>query len=125
MTTAPVTLVGRYRLGELLGAGGMGRVWQAYDETLDREVVVKEIVLPADFADADRDEVARRTLREARAAARLSHPNVVQVYDVLQIEDQTWIVMEYVPSRSLQDVITRDGPLDPGRAADIGLDILA
>ncbi|MCA2214233.1 serine/threonine-protein kinase [Jidongwangia harbinensis] len=125
MPTAPTLLVGRYRLGESLGRGGMGQVWLARDETLDRDVAVKEIILPPELMAGERDAVQRRTLREARAAARLSHGNVVQVYDVLQADGRTWIVMEYVPSRSLQEVVAADGPLEPRRAAQMGLQILA
>ncbi|GIF05665.1 serine/threonine-protein kinase [Actinoplanes siamensis] len=123
MPDAPPLLAGRYRLGEELGRGGMGQVWRAHDETLQREVAVKQIDLPEEIAQGD--AAVRRTLREARAAARLSHPNVVQVYDVLSLDDHTWIVMEYVPSRSLRQVTAEDGPLDAYRVARIGLDLLA
>jgi eukaryotic-like serine/threonine-protein kinase len=124
MPDASTVLAGRYRLGELLGGGGMGRVWLARDETLERDVAIKEILLPPVLSDDDRAAAHRRTLREARAAARLSHPHVVQVYDVLDADDRTWIVMEYVPARTLQQAIKADGPLDPRRAARIGLDLL-
>ncbi|MCW2137593.1 Serine/threonine protein kinase [Actinoplanes cyaneus] len=123
MPDAPTLLAGRYRLGDLLGRGGMGQVWRAHDETLEREVAVKQIDLPEELAEGE--AATRRTLREARAAARLSHPNVVQVYDVLSHDDQTLIVMEFVPSRSLRQVIVEDGPLDAYRVARIGLDLLA
>jgi hypothetical protein len=126
MTTAgPALVAGRYRLGESLGTGGMGKVWLARDTTLDRDVAIKEIVLRADLAGADQDAAQRRTLREARAAARLSHPNVAQVYDVFQVDGRTWIVMEHVPSRSLQQAIDADGPMAPHRVAGIGLQVLA
>ncbi|MEU8243127.1 serine/threonine-protein kinase [Actinoplanes missouriensis] len=121
MPDAPTILAGRYRLGELLGRGGMGAVRLARDETLERDVAIKEIDQPPG---EEGGAAARRTLREARAAARLSHPAVVQVYDVLQLDGRTWIVMEYVPSRSLKQVISEDGPVDPGRAARIGLELL-
>ncbi|WP_436520435.1 serine/threonine-protein kinase [Actinoplanes sp. HUAS TT8] len=124
MPDAPTLLAGRYRLGVELGRGGMGQVWLAHDETLEREVAVKQIDLPEELAE-EGDAAVRRTLREARAAARLSHPNVVQVYDVLSIDERTLIVMEYVPSRSLRQVIAEDGPLDAYRVARIGLDLLA
>ncbi|HEU4349726.1 MAG TPA: serine/threonine-protein kinase [Actinoplanes sp.] len=124
MPTTPTLIAGRYRLGEALGAGGMGRVWLARDEILDRDVAIKQIVLPA-LAAGDHEAVRKRTLREARAGARLSHHGVVQVYDVLEAEGQPWIVMEYVPSRSLQEVIRMEGPLEPSRVARIGLDVLA
>ncbi len=123
MPDASTLLADRYRLGELLGRGGMGQVWLAHDATLEREVAVKQIDLPEELAEGD--AAVRRTLREARAAARLSHPNVVQVYDVLSLDDRTVIVMEYVPSRSLRQVIAEDGPLDAYRVARIGLDLLA
>src|SRR4029453_14590850 len=64
-------------------------------------------------------------LREARAAARLSHPNVVQVYDMFEADGRSWIVMEYVAARSLQQVLKADGPLEPRRVAEIGLQVLA
>lgn len=124
MPDAPTLIAGRYRLGDLLGHGGMGRVWRARDETLERDVAIKEIDVPPDLLGADREAVQRRTLREARAAARLSHPGVVQVYDVLELDGRTWIVMEYVPSRTLQEVLEADGPLEPQQAARIGLDLL-
>ncbi|GIF38327.1 serine/threonine protein kinase [Actinoplanes xinjiangensis] len=121
MPDAPVLLAGRYRLGASLGRGGMGQVLLARDETLERDVAIKEIDQP--FG-ADGGASARRTIREARAAARINHPNVVQVYDVLQLDDRTWIVMEYVPSRSLREEIAEQGPLDPYRVARIGVELL-
>ncbi|PZG15298.1 serine/threonine protein kinase [Micromonospora craterilacus] len=102
----------------------MGAVWRASDEVLHREVAVKQVVLPAWLGGDARDQLRARTLREARTAARLSHPNVVRVYDVVSDAGTPWIVMEYVPSRTLQDVIDGDGPLPPHRAARIGLALL-
>ncbi|GAA1622579.1 hypothetical protein J3R03_005620 [Actinoplanes couchii] len=99
----------------------MGQVLLARDETLERDVAIKELDQPVGN---DGGASARRTIREARAAARINHPNVVQVYDVLQLDDRTWIVMEYVPCRSLRDEIADRGPLDPYRVARIGLDLL-
>jgi serine/threonine protein kinase len=126
MTTAqPGLLAGRYRVTESLGEGGMGRVWLARDEVLGREVAVKEVVLPPDLVAHERDALRRRTLREARAAARLTHRNVAQVFDVFEAEGHPWIVLEHVPSRSLQEVLDADGPRAPQRAAEIGLAVLA
>ncbi|MEV4118429.1 serine/threonine-protein kinase [Micromonospora sp. NPDC049645] len=102
----------------------MGRVWRARDEMLHREVAVKEIVPPSWLADRERAEVRSRTMREARAAARLNHPAVVRLYDVVAVDGNPWIVMEYVPSRTLQDVVDAEGPLEPARAARIGLAVL-
>jgi eukaryotic-like serine/threonine-protein kinase len=124
MTGAPPLVQDRYRLGRTLGAGGMGRVWLARDVTLDRDVAVKEILLPDALVEADRDALRRQMLREARASARLSHPNVARVYDAFEADGRAWIVMEYVASRSLQQVIDADGPMPPEGVARVGLQVL-
>ena len=76
-------LAGRYRLGAVIGRGGMGAVWRARDELLNRDVAVKEIVWPVQLDPAEQETARRRAVREAQLAARLSHPNVVGVYDIL------------------------------------------
>ncbi|MDG6104950.1 protein kinase [Dactylosporangium aurantiacum] len=124
MTQSRSLIAERYRLIESLGAGGMGRVWLARDEMLRRDVAIKEVIPPEGLTPEEREELRLRTLREARAAARLNDANVVRIYDVVQTEHAPWIVMEYVPSRSLHQVITDDGPLPPERAAQIGLAVL-
>jgi hypothetical protein len=111
----------RYRLAEPLGQGGMGRVWHARDELLHRDVAIKELVPPVGLTEDERQEMRERTMREARAIARLSHPNVVRIFDILRTDADPWIVMEYVPSRSLQDVLAQDGPLPVRRVIEIGL----
>src|SRR2546429_7863362 len=91
----------RYRLVRQLGEGGMGRVWLARDEVLHRDVAVKEIVPPPGLSSAERDQANVRSLREARAIARLTPPNVVRIYDAVPKEPWPWIVMEYGPAQSL------------------------
>ncbi|QLQ36772.1 serine/threonine protein kinase [Micromonospora robiginosa] len=120
-----VVIAGRYRLIDLVGRGGMGQVWRARDEELQREVAVKQVLPPNWLAESERDELRARTLREARTAARLNHPNVVRVYDVVRVNGDPWLIMEYVPSRSLQEIIETDGPLPPRRAAEIGVAVHA
>jgi eukaryotic-like serine/threonine-protein kinase len=117
-------LAERYRLRLIIGHGGMGAVWQARDEVLGRNVAVKEIVWPQ-LSEAERDTARRRAVREARVAARLSHPNVVAIYDIVEEDGRPWIVMELVPYRSLRDIVREDGPLRPAKAAEIGLGVLA
>ncbi|WP_203935419.1 serine/threonine-protein kinase, partial [Planosporangium mesophilum] len=124
MSVTQPLLAERYRLVRSLGQGGMGRVWLARDEVLHRDVAIKEVVPPEGLTAQERDEMRRRTLREARAAARLNHPSVVRVYDVVRTDMHPWIVMEYVPSRSLHEVINEDGTLPPARVARIGLQVL-
>jgi eukaryotic-like serine/threonine-protein kinase len=122
---APGTVIGgRYALRTAIGNGGMGTVWRAADTVLRREVAVKEVVLPPALAASDRDAMYERTLREARAAASLSHPSVVQVFDVVTEGGRPWIVMEMLDARSLADMIIEDGPLNPRAVAKIGIALL-
>ncbi|WP_273543945.1 protein kinase domain-containing protein [Micromonospora fiedleri] len=122
---SPPLITDRYVFSELLGQGGMGRVWKARDVMLERDVAIKEIVSPPGLTDQARQELRTRSLREARAIARLDHVNAVRVFDVL-IGDggDPWIVMEYVPSRAFSDHLAADGPVSPARAAQIGLAVL-
>jgi len=121
---AGFVLSGRYRLVEPLASGGMGTVWRALDLLLDRPVAVKEVRLPPSLDDDARQLLRRRTIREAQVAARLRHPAVVTIFDVVEQDGRPWIVMELVPSRSLAEIIRTDGPLPPARVAGIGLRVL-
>ncbi|GAB2975078.1 hypothetical protein GCM10027184_26060 [Saccharothrix stipae] len=103
----------------------MGIVWRAYDEYLDREVAIKEIVPPRGRVIREDDPEVRRALREARAAAKLSkHPRVITVHDVVTDGGLPLIVMELLQGRSLSDVLAADGPMAVDRAARIGIQIL-
>ncbi|MEV6842387.1 serine/threonine-protein kinase, partial [Actinoplanes sp. NPDC051411] len=117
-------LAERYRLIHLLGEGGMGRVWEARDEFLDRAVAIKEIS-PHGVSSSDLGDLRERAIREARAIARIDHPNVVRIFDVISPNGIPWIIMELVRSRSLLKVVNDEGPMAPRRAAHIGLEVLA
>lgn len=121
---APRLVAGRYRLGAVLGRGTMGTVWSAHDEVLGRPVAVKEVLLPPGIPDAEADALRERSLREARAIAALSHPNVVTLYDVAREGAAPFVVMELVASASLAELL-RDGPLPPHRVIAIGAAVAA
>ncbi|MZD08006.1 protein kinase, partial [Streptomyces sp. SID5785] len=117
-------VAGRYRVVGRLGRGGMGTVWRAVDETLRREVAVKEL---RSFSDADARDLAEQRLRmerEARAAARVRHPGVVAVHDVTEHEGRPVIVMELVDGPSLDDLLRERGALGPAEAARIGAQVM-
>ncbi len=115
MSAAPVEAVGPYRLDSLLGRGGMGEVYKAYDQRLGRSVAVKHI-RPEAVADP---EARERFRHEARIAAQLGHPAIVQVFDILEQNDEAWIVMELIDGPTLAE-LTHDGPLDLGLAISYG-----
>ncbi|MGW2489710.1 serine/threonine-protein kinase [Streptomyces sp. NPDC001606] len=117
-------LAGRYRLGDVLGRGGMGTVWRAEDETLGRTVAVKELRFPSNIDEDEKRRLITRTLREAKAIARIRNNSAVTVFDVVDEDDRPWIVMELVEGKSLAEVIREDGLLEPRRAAEVGLAIL-
>ncbi|GID30288.1 serine/threonine protein kinase [Paractinoplanes brasiliensis] len=119
-------VAGRYRLGRMLGRGGMGAVWQAEDTLLARQVALKEVWLPSAGDDPmdPSDPVVRRVIREAQAAARLRHPGIITVHDVIEESGRPWIVMELIDGRSLADVIAAQGLLSERQAAEVGLQVL-
>lgn len=118
---APDLIAGRYRVQRSVGRGGMGEVWLCHDQVLGRDVAVKRVgSLPGESLTD-----TARALREARSSAALNHRNVVSVFDVVDDADEIWLVMEYVPSRTLSETIREDGPLPPARAARIGAQVAA
>ncbi|MFJ9074418.1 serine/threonine-protein kinase [Streptomyces sp. NPDC102278] len=123
-TGAGAVLASRYRLVEPIGRGGMGKVWRAHDELLHRTVAVKELTAGLYVAQADREVMHARTQKEARAAARIQHPAVVTVHDVLEHDDRPWIVMEYIDGPSLAEAAKAAGRIEPREAARIGLHVL-
>ncbi|MDQ0794474.1 serine/threonine-protein kinase [Streptomyces sp. B1I3] len=124
-TGAGIVLAGRYRLGDVLGRGGMGKVWRAHDEVLHRTVAVKELTAGLYAAEADRVVLHARTQKEARAAARITHPGVVTVHDVIEYDNRPWIVMQYVDGPSLADTAKETGEVEAREAARIGLHVLS
>ncbi|MFE9772486.1 serine/threonine-protein kinase [Streptomyces sp. NPDC005931] len=117
-------VAGRYRLGESIGSGGMGRVWRAHDEVLHRAVAVKELTAALYVSDSEQAMLLARTRAEARAAARINHSAVVTVHDVLEHDGRPWIVMELVEGHSLADAVKEEGRIEPREAARIGMWVL-
>ena len=123
-------VAGRYLLQQPIGRGAMGTVWRARDSVLARDVAVKEVrfrgpVTTGSARPEDTRVLYERSLREARTAARLNHPAVVTVFDVIEADGCPWIVMELVEARSLEQVLAEDGPLPPQQAADLGSRLLS
>ena len=125
MPVAGERIAERYRLKSRIAVGGMGEVWLGRDELLRRPVAIKTLHLQPGLAPADRDLVVQRAMREARITARLHHPHAVQVFDVLDQPDGPCLIMEYVPSRSLQDLVRGDGPRAVDDVARTGTQIAA
>ncbi|MDX3540327.1 serine/threonine-protein kinase [Streptomyces sp. MB09-01] len=117
-------LAGRYRLGAVLGKGGMGTVWRAQDETLGRTVAVKELRFSTGVDEDEKRRLITRTLREAKAIARIRSGGAVTVYDVVDEDGRPWIVMELIEGASLAEFVRENGPLTPRRAAEVGLAVL-
>jgi eukaryotic-like serine/threonine-protein kinase len=116
-------IAGRYRLISRLGSGAMGVVWQARDEHLDRTVAIKQLVLPSMLSDLGTEQVNSRAMREGRITARVQHPHVVTVHDVVEHHGQPCLIMEYLPSRSLDTVLSIHRVLAPDIVAGIGSQI--
>lgn len=103
----------------------MGTVWRAEDTLLKREVAVKEVALPPTVATQEQGAIRARVLREARAAAALNHPNAVTVFDVIEEAGKAFIVMECVAGPTLDDIVSREGPLSDERLVGLAADLLS
>ncbi|MEV1171150.1 serine/threonine-protein kinase [Nonomuraea sp. NPDC049784] len=117
-------LAGRYALLRPLGAGGMGTVWLARDEMLDREVAVKELTLAEGMSPKERSDSVKRAVREAQATARLRHPGIVALHDVVVEHERPWLVMELLRGRTLGETVREFGPMPADYAARVGADVL-
>ncbi|MEU7746061.1 serine/threonine-protein kinase [Nonomuraea sp. NPDC049158] len=115
----------RYQLLRELGRGGMGVVWEGRDTLLNRQIAVKEVLLPEGLPRADQERQLLRTAREARMAARLNHPSVVAIYDVVEEDGRPWIIMELVRYPSVEEVVATSGALPVRQAADVGRQVLS
>ena len=116
MTDAVKLIAGRYRLVDQVGQGAMGAVWRAHDERLDRTVAIKHL----GHDPVSGKIVDGRAMREARLTARLRHPHAITVHDVVEEDGKPYLIMEYLPSRSLADLLADQGELAPGRVAAVG-----
>jgi hypothetical protein len=115
----------RYELVRELGRGGMGVVWEGRDTLLNRQVAIKEVVLPDGLSPGDQERQLMRTVREARTAAKLNHPSVVAIYDVVEEGGRPWIVMELLSHPTVEQVVLSTGALPVREAADVGRQVLS
>ncbi|WP_409466537.1 serine/threonine-protein kinase [Amycolatopsis sp. GA6-003] len=123
MTEESRQVAGRYELVELIGSGAMGMVWRGEDKILGRVVAVKELLMPVNQGEDKVEEARNRAMREARIAARLQHPNAISVFNVVEHEDRPWLIMEYLPSRSLAVKLREDGPLSVDEAISFAVQL--
>src|SRR5678810_956057 len=112
--------LGKYRVQDRIGRGGMGTVYLALDETLRREVAIK--VLNSELNDP---EIARRFRAEAVTVARLNHPGIATVYELFENDGQWLMVMEFVRGETFEGLVARKGPLDVGQAAELAMQTLS
>ncbi|WP_124707724.1 serine/threonine-protein kinase [Gordonia insulae] len=123
-TPGPQYLVaGRYRLRSRIGGGGMGTVWLARDQLFDRDVAVKQVISTEGLSDETADNVRKRAMREGRIAAKLAHRNAIAMHDVALDSGEPWLVMEYLPSRSVAQILHATGTLGVQQAAQIGAQV--
>src|SRR3954453_13044749 len=120
MTVPGDVLAGRYRLVRRIATGGMGSVWEAWDELLQRRGAIKELVPQLGLGDDDSAMARNRVIREARITARLHHPHAVTLYDVVDHDGQPCLILQYVPSRTLSSILAEQGLLQVPFVARVG-----
>ena len=125
MADAGDLIVNRYRLINYIGGGAMGVVWRAHDTILARDVAVKELLTHEGMTDAEVHEANQRALREGRIAARLHHPHAISIYEVVEHDGRPCLIMEFLPSRSLSDLIAEHRVLPVEQVSRIGAQIAA
>lgn len=123
MAEPQALIADRYRLLRRIGSGGMGIVWEALDERLERRVALKQLYRQAGASPEEAEVANRRAVREARLTARLQHPHAVSVFDAVEQDGQLWLVMQFVPSITLAAVLAEGGPLQPEEAAKVGAQV--
>ena len=123
MSEPQALIADRYRLLYRVGSGGMGVVWEALDERLERHVAVKQLRRQPGPSTAEAELANKRALREARLTARLQHPHAVPVFDVVEQEGQLWLIMQFIPSITLAAVLQEGGPLQPSEAGQVGAQV--
>ena len=123
MSTPSTLVAGRYRLVKLLGSGGMGNVWQAWDERLQRSVALKMLRTQPVPSAAEHEMATKRAMREARITAGLHHPHAVTVFDVVEHEGQPCIVMQLIDSTPLSVLLREHGTFTPRQTAEVGAQV--
>jgi serine/threonine protein kinase len=120
MAEPQALIADRYRLLHRVGSGGMGVVWEGWDERLERRVALKQVYRQSGASTREAELANQRALREARLAARLQHPHAVPVFDAVEEDGQLWLVMQFIPSITLAAVLEQGGPLQPNEATKVG-----
>jgi serine/threonine protein kinase len=123
MADPQALIADRYRLLHRVGSGGMGVVWEGWDERLERRVALKQLYRQSGASASEAELANQRAMREARLTARLQHPNAVSVFDAVEQDGQLWLIMQFIPSITLASVLEQGGPLQPDEAAKVGAQV--
>jgi len=123
MAEPQALIADRYRLLRRIGSGGMGVVWEGWDERLERRVAVKQLYRQSAASTKEAELANQRAMREARITARLQHPHAVAVFDAVEQDGQLCLIMPFIPSITLASVLEEGGPLQPEEAAKVGADV--